>query len=253
MARAKDKVAELLSKVRQDREVESFQELHWTGSFAEYLELALKEPRVTRNAFQRLYDMILSHGTEEVVKHKERIVRYRFFADPLGGGRDAVFGLERPLQRLVNVLKSAACGYGAERRILLLHGPVGSAKSTVVRLLKRGLEAYESGWKKAIELGIFNEWTARMRAALGRLNSELYPPLKESGFELRSRGPLPLPPLIGGLRPAAAGTPPARPRPRCVPDRRRTGSCARPALGSFRENHGARAPRGSPCAASRPP
>ena len=142
MARAKDKVAELLSKVRQDREVESFQELHWTGSFSEYLELALKEPRIARNAFQRLYDMILSHGTEEVVKHKERIVRYRFFADPLGGGRDAVFGLERPLQRLVNVLKSAACGYGAERRILLLHGPVGSAKSTVVRILKRGLEAY---------------------------------------------------------------------------------------------------------------
>jgi tetratricopeptide (TPR) repeat protein len=75
-----------------------------------------------------------------------------------------------------------------------------SIEEFIVPIEERGLEAYESGWKKAIELGIFNEWTAKMRAALGRLNSELYPPLKETGFALRSRGPLPLPPLIGGLR-----------------------------------------------------
>jgi serine protein kinase len=142
MARAKEKVSDLLSKVRQDREIESFQELHWSGGFQDYVEIALKDPRVARNAFQRLYDMILTHGTEEVVKHKERIVRFRFFSDPLGRGHDAVFGLERPLQRFVNVLKAAACGFGAEKRILLLHGPVGSAKSTIVRLLKRGLEQY---------------------------------------------------------------------------------------------------------------
>ncbi len=43
---------------------------------------------------------------------------------------------------LVNVLKSAAHRYGTERRVLLLHGPVGSSKSTIVRLLKKGLEHY---------------------------------------------------------------------------------------------------------------
>jgi serine protein kinase len=37
---------------------------------------------------------------------------------------------------------SAAAGYGIERRVLLLHGPVGSSKSTIVRLLKKGLERY---------------------------------------------------------------------------------------------------------------
>ena len=31
-------------------------------------------------------------------------------------------------------------GYGTEKRIILLHGPVGSAKSTIARLLKKGLE-----------------------------------------------------------------------------------------------------------------
>ena len=43
---------------------------------------------------------------------------------------------------LVNILKSAAHRYGTERRVLLLHGPVGSSKSTIVRLLKKGLEHY---------------------------------------------------------------------------------------------------------------
>ena len=55
---------------------------------------------------------------------------------------DAVYGLERPLMQLVDFFKSAAQGYGTERRILLLHGPVGSSKSTIARLLKKGLESY---------------------------------------------------------------------------------------------------------------
>jgi len=80
-----------------------------------------------------------------------------------------------------------------------------SIEEFVIPIEERGLEAYESGWQKAIELGIFNTWTAKMREALGRLNAELYPPLKEVGFELRSRGPLPLPPLINAPRRTATG------------------------------------------------
>ncbi|HKO50150.1 MAG TPA: tetratricopeptide repeat protein [Polyangiaceae bacterium] len=75
----------------------------------------------------------------------------------------------------------------------------------VVPIEERSLEAYESGWQKAIELGIFNSWTAKMREALGRLNSELYPPLKETGFKLRSRGNTAMPPLIDGTRRTATG------------------------------------------------
>jgi hypothetical protein len=44
-----------------------------------------------------------------------------------------------------------------------------------------------------------------MRDALGRLNSELYPPLKETGFKLRSRGNTAMPPLIDGTRRTATG------------------------------------------------
>lgn len=75
----------------------------------------------------------------------------------------------------------------------------------VVPIEEKSLEAYESGWQKAIELGIFNQWTAKMREALGRLNTELYPPLEETGFGIRSRGPAPLPALIQAPRRSGDG------------------------------------------------
>jgi TolA-binding protein len=69
-----------------------------------------------------------------------------------------------------------------------------------VPMEERSLDAYENGWKKAMELGIYNQWTAKMRDALGRLNAELYPPFKEIGFEVRSQGPSALPGLIDAPR-----------------------------------------------------
>ena len=132
----------LLSTIAGGVDIEQFRTLNWEGSFDEYLDLVVKDPRVTRNAYQRLYDMVLSYGQEEVVEHREKITRYKFFSDPISNGRDGVFGLDRPLMRLVSIIKSAAMGYGTERRVLLLHGPVGSAKSTIARLLKKGLEVY---------------------------------------------------------------------------------------------------------------
>jgi serine protein kinase len=86
--------------------------------------------------------MILSYGQREYIDHKKTLVHYHFFDDERNNGKDAIFGLDIPLMRLVNVFKSAAYRYGSERRVILLHGPVGSSKSTIARLLKKGLEAY---------------------------------------------------------------------------------------------------------------
>ena len=88
--------------------------------------------------------MILSYGVDVTDNGREKHVHYHFFDDPDNDGRDAVFGLDGPLHHLVNALKSAAAGYGIERRVLLLHGPVGSSKSTIVRMLKKGIERYSS-------------------------------------------------------------------------------------------------------------
>lgn len=134
----------IISLIAERQDLEQFRKKTWCGSFEEYLDLVRNQPKVVRNAFERVYDMILSYGTETYEVNRERHVRYRFFDDPDHGGEDAVFGLEDSLAALVNALKSAAKGYGIEKRVLLLHGPVGSSKSTIARLLKHGLERYSA-------------------------------------------------------------------------------------------------------------
>jgi serine protein kinase len=132
----------LLRVLAERQQAVTFQKEHWEGTFEQYLDIVAANPGVTRTAFQRLFDMVCSYGAEEIQAGKEKIIRYRFFDDVSDEGREAIFGLEKPLMHLVNVLKSAAHRYGTERRVLLLHGPVGSSKSTIVRLLKKGVERY---------------------------------------------------------------------------------------------------------------
>ncbi len=133
---------ELMKMIGEQQDRRRFQQLNWRGTFADYLDIVTRKPQVARNAFQRVYDMIMSYGTEEFIDAKKRLIRYKFFSDESFDGDDAIFGLEIPLMRLVNFFKGAARGYGTEKRVLLLHGPVGSSKSTIVRRLKRGLEHY---------------------------------------------------------------------------------------------------------------
>lgn len=119
-----------------------FADLNWTGSFRDYLNLVVERPEVARTSFQRMYDMIMSYGTKTYIEYKKEITHYTFFDDPIENGRDAIYGLDVHLQKIVLVFKAAAQRYGPEKRVLLLHGPVGSSKSTIARLLKKGLERY---------------------------------------------------------------------------------------------------------------
>ncbi|MBE3598985.1 MAG: PrkA family serine protein kinase [Limnochordaceae bacterium] len=121
---------EILRKLEEYREQEKA--LHWEGTFADYLEIVRRNPRVAQHAHARVYNMIVSHGVEEVNGTK----RYRFFEREL-------FGLDRALERLVEeYFHSAARRLDVRKRILLLMGPVSGGKSTIVSMLKRGLEAY---------------------------------------------------------------------------------------------------------------
>jgi len=132
----------LVSRIAELQDRKVYKDLNWTGTFDEYLELVRQQPEVTRTSWQRLYDMISSHGLTEYTDSKKKVSHYTFFDDPMNKGRDAIFGLDVTLMKLVNVIKSAAYGFGTEKRVILLHGPVGSSKSTIARLMKRGLEEY---------------------------------------------------------------------------------------------------------------
>ena len=142
MYEAQGKSSNLFSLVAEKQDKKSYRDLNWEGSLPDYFGLIQKNPAVARTAFQRIYDMILSYGTEEYTEYKKNIIRYKFFDDVIDEGKDAVFGLDLPLMKMVAFFKSASQRFGTEKRLLLLHGPVGSSKSTIVRLLKKGIEQY---------------------------------------------------------------------------------------------------------------
>ncbi|SOB99631.1 putative serine protein kinase PrkA [Ureibacillus xyleni] len=121
---------DILSRVKRYREEEN--QLKWEGTFAEYLEIIKQRPEVAQTAHSRVYNMIKSAGVLERDGHK----MYQFF------GRE-IFGLESALERLVEeYFHPAARRLDVRKRILLLMGPVSGGKSTIVTLLKRGLEQY---------------------------------------------------------------------------------------------------------------
>ena len=136
------KGSELASLIDARVDRGAFGHVHWSGTFFDYLEIVERQPGVVRNAYQRAYDAVMSQGMERYRVFKKDAIRYHFFSDPFEAGADAIFGLDLALMQFVDFLRSAAEGYGTDKRILLLHGPVGSSKSTIARLLKKGLENY---------------------------------------------------------------------------------------------------------------
>ena len=132
----------LLSLITNDKFTSKYTKLNWTGNFKDYLNLLIKKPEAAHTAFQRLYSMIASYGFSTYTESNKNITHWNFFDDPIGKGKDAVYGLDVHLMKFVNIIKAGAYQYGPEKRVILLHGPVGSSKSTIVRLLKKGLEEY---------------------------------------------------------------------------------------------------------------
>jgi serine protein kinase len=108
-------MGQMIDSIAALQDYDQYRDLHWEGSFEAYLEIVRERPEVTRNAFQRVYDMIIAAGPRSTSTTRRSLTRYHFFRDDNGGGHDAVYGLDIPLMRLVHVLKAAAEGYGPER------------------------------------------------------------------------------------------------------------------------------------------
>ncbi|HTI15815.1 MAG TPA: protein prkA [Dictyobacter sp.] len=121
---------DLVKRLEEYRDRE--RELLWEGVFAQYFEFASKRPEVTRLSHERIYHMIMDAGSE-ISRNGDP--HYTFFDEE-------IFGIEKPLQQIVDYFHSAAQRLEVRKRVLLLMGPVGGGKSTIVYLIKRGLEAY---------------------------------------------------------------------------------------------------------------
>jgi serine protein kinase len=121
---------DLVKRLEEYRDRE--RSLMWEGTFAQYFEIACKKPEVARLSHERIYHMIMDAGAETT---RTGDPRYNFFSQE-------IFGIEKPLQQIVDYFHSAAQRMEVRKRIMLLMGPVGGGKSTIVYLIKRGLEVY---------------------------------------------------------------------------------------------------------------
>lgn len=117
---------------RLDRFRRSQTGLEWQGNFSQYFDLAVRTPKITRLAHERVYDMIVAKGIDT---RADGTLRYKFF-------EPEIFGLDKTVAQLVEYFHSSARRLETRKRILMEMGPVGGGKSTIVTLLKRGLEEY---------------------------------------------------------------------------------------------------------------
>ena len=116
-----------LADYRKQQEV-----LQWEGIFAQYLEMVTKDPQIAQLSHAKVYQMIKDSGISE---ENERL-KYHFFDKE-------IFGLDKTIERLVEeYFHPAARRLDVRKRILLLMGPVSGGKSTIVTMMKRGLEQY---------------------------------------------------------------------------------------------------------------
>jgi serine protein kinase len=122
-------ISERLEDLRREHEA-----LRWEGSFRDYFELVAQNLRIAQLSHARLNDMVHAAGVERLNEGTQHeVLSYNFFSTEL-------FGIEEPIARIVEYFKSAAQRLEVRKRILLLMGPVGGGKSTIVNMLKRGLE-----------------------------------------------------------------------------------------------------------------
>jgi serine protein kinase len=105
----------------------------WSGTFGAFLESIFpKNPAgIVRSSHQYVWDMFRSEGLADDTGQ----LHCRVFEDEL-------YGIEETLDRLVDYFKAASAGSEVGRRLLLLLGPPSGGKSSLVILVKRGLEEY---------------------------------------------------------------------------------------------------------------
>jgi len=113
------------------------------GFLEEYLQLLEGDPAIAVLAHKRLYKQILGEGMITLDETNERCNKlfngeavkiYDYFDGQF-------FGMERPLEKVMRFLHSAAMRGEESRQVLLLLGPVGAGKSALIEHIKSALEA----------------------------------------------------------------------------------------------------------------
>ena len=121
---------------------EEYEQQNRLLSFDEYLGLVRADPAAqTRSSAQYMVDMMDHFG--------RRDGRFRLFDQDFADPRFRLIGHEQVQERIHQILQSFI-REGVNNKLILLHGPNGSAKSSIVSCLTRGLEEYSSRAEGAV-------------------------------------------------------------------------------------------------------
>jgi predicted Ser/Thr protein kinase len=147
-----DQPRDAASQVRTiaERVEERFRAGRRVLAFAEFLELFDADPlRYTRDASRYVRDVFDHYGKTTVRHPWGDFTRYSLFDLPWdkGGGRGmapgALIGQEHVLEEIYRALSNFV-REGRPNRLILLHGPNGSAKSTIAACIMSALENYST-------------------------------------------------------------------------------------------------------------
>ncbi|BBH51632.1 hypothetical protein [Fluviispira sanaruensis] len=141
---------ELLSSVSESVRRE-FKEQKYILSYDEYLDIFSNEPRrLIRNASEYMLDMFKFFGLSEVkhgFNHTKR--HFKLFERVRGKNKPAITGQEEAHESIYRVLEQFV-RQGKIDKLILLHGPNGSSKSSTAESLANGLEEYSKTEEGAV-------------------------------------------------------------------------------------------------------
>lgn len=120
----------------------AFREDRTILSFKEYFAAVVTQPeRHLRSSAQYLVDMFEHFGRQELTLPTGKSTRFSLFDAPFADGEGRVAGQEHIQEQLYRILANFA-REGRVNKMILLHGPNGSAKSSMVRCVMSAMEAY---------------------------------------------------------------------------------------------------------------
>ena len=119
-------------------------------SFAEYLDLVAQSPEThLRSAPQYVLDCFEHYGSDTVTYPWGEWRRFHLFDCPWADGRDRLVGHEAVQNHVYRALTNFV-NEGTANKLILLHGPNGSAKSTFIRCVGRAMQDYSTKDKGAL-------------------------------------------------------------------------------------------------------
>lgn len=137
MGESKPTLDSIADKVRED-----FEQHRPIMSFEQFLDAFIEAPRrFARNSVQYVQDCFRHFGRTTRKEVWGEVQHFDLFDAPFDDGRDRLVGQELAQLKVFRLIDGFA-REGRINKLILLHGPNGSAKSTFVNTIMRALEAY---------------------------------------------------------------------------------------------------------------